>query len=102
VVPPAWIADCRRRDDDLRQAYAQSESALGRPGWIYRNKWWVRDSDEGILMGMGIYGQMLYIDPTANTVIAKLSSWPQADPVDLESVHVRGAEAVCDFLRARG
>jgi len=101
VVPQGWILDCRVRDDDLRWAYSQSEFAVSRPGWIYRDKWWVRDSDEGILMGVGIYGQMLYIDPTANVVIAKLSTWPQASPDDLKASHVRGAEAVADFLRAR-
>jgi CubicO group peptidase (beta-lactamase class C family) len=102
VVPQSWVHDCRYRDDDLRRAYSRSEFAQSRPGWIYRNKWWVRDGDEGTLMGVGIYGQMLYIDPPANTVIAKLSSWPQASPDDLKAAHVRGAEAVCDYLRARG
>jgi CubicO group peptidase (beta-lactamase class C family) len=100
-VPQSWIYDCRVHDDDLRAAYAASEFAKSRPGWVYRDCWWVRDSDEGILMGVGIYGQMLFIDPTANVVIAKLSSWPEASPDELKSAHVRGAEAVADFLRAR-
>lgn len=102
IVPPSWIADCRHFDDDLRTAYARSKEARYRPGWVYRDQWWSRDSDEGILMGVGIYGQMLYIDPPAGVVIAKLSSWPDASPNEFKICHLRGAEAVCDFLRARG
>ena len=52
------------------------------PRGHYRNNWWVLEPDRGVLLAAGIHGQYLYVDMTAEIVIAKLSSLP--DPLDME------------------
>ncbi len=47
------------------------------PRGHYRNQWWVPDPEIGVLLGSGIYGQVLYVNMFANVVVAKLSSQPR-------------------------
>lgn len=44
---------------------------------------------------------MLYLDPSADTLVAKLSTWPTAQSDALSAAHSGGAEAICDALRIR-
>ena len=45
-------------------------------GW-YRNQFWfVPGPDGDALVCLGIHGQMVYVNPAAGVVAAKLSSWP--------------------------
>ena len=37
------------------------------------------DSDRGTIAALGIHGQTIYIDPEAELVVVKLSTWPVAD-----------------------
>jgi hypothetical protein len=50
------------------------------PGGSYKNQWWITKSEAKEIYGVGIYGQYLWLDPSTDTVIAKLSSIPI--PVD--------------------
>jgi len=43
----------------------------------YGYLWWVHS--DGSFMGLGIYGQTLYLNPATNTVIVLNSAWPEAD-----------------------
>ena len=43
----------------------------------YGYQWWIPKSDEGEFMAIGIYNQNIYINPTSNTVIVKLSANPK-------------------------
>jgi CubicO group peptidase (beta-lactamase class C family) len=79
VVPEAWLADGRAGDGDLRAAFAGSPSGGYLPGGWYRNQLWFVPRPQGVvLLCLGIYGQMLYVDPATGTVAAKVSSWPTA------------------------
>ena len=80
VVPADWIEDARRGGDDVsRLAFATSGEGAKRPTWSYRNKWWVVDLDRGTIAALGIHGQTIYVDPEAELVGVKLSTWPVAD-----------------------
>ena len=46
------------------------------PQAFYHDCWWVWDGARGIYSGYGINGQQLLIHRPANTVIARLSTWP--------------------------
>ncbi|HEY6798259.1 MAG TPA: hypothetical protein VI248_26570, partial [Kineosporiaceae bacterium] len=46
------------------------------PGGMYRNQLWFPSERRDVLVALGIHGQMIYIDRSANAVVAKLSSWP--------------------------
>ncbi len=40
----------------------------------YGYQWWIPEGDEGEFIAIGIYNQNIYINPTTNTVIARLSA----------------------------
>jgi CubicO group peptidase (beta-lactamase class C family) len=85
VVPASWIDDALQVDDDLRQAFAGSDSAPYLPGGWYRNQFWLVPGAHGtVLLCLGIHGQMVYVDRATGTVGVKFSSWPDAqDPARL-------------------
>jgi CubicO group peptidase (beta-lactamase class C family) len=92
IVPYAWVGDTRFADDACRRTFLASPEAARalcppvhracQPLGHYRNQWWVLDPGRGTLLAAGIYGQYLYIDVSAQVVLAKMSSLP--DPLDLE------------------
>jgi CubicO group peptidase (beta-lactamase class C family) len=45
-------------------------------GWSYRNMWWISHNEHGVYSARGIHGQAIYIDPTAEMVIARFASHP--------------------------
>jgi CubicO group peptidase (beta-lactamase class C family) len=59
------------------KAYA-SEGSL--KGFSYKDQWWVTHNENSAFTAMGIYGQLLYIDPTASMVVVKQSSQDSAVP----------------------
>ena len=89
IVPAAAVADIRRggnRADFATAGYSQLD------GWSYRNMWWVTHNAHGAFMARGVHGQALYIDPTAQMVIARYASHPLAgnaanDPTSLPAYH---------------
>lgn len=70
VVPEAFIAETLAGDrfsDDYRRSL---------PNGAYRNCWWIEEIGGTALIGRGVFGQILYIDPDARFVGAKFSTWP--------------------------
>jgi CubicO group peptidase (beta-lactamase class C family) len=78
VIPPRWLRQVWTVDAEVRAGFAASPSEAAMPGGWYRNQFWVRPSSQGhdVLLGIGIYGQMLFVDRTTGTVGVKFSSWP--------------------------
>lgn len=85
VVPAQWLADAYAPPPDVRQVFARTDNALMLPGGWYRNQFWFFEAATGpVLLCLGIHGQMIYVDRATRTVVAKMSSWPQAqNPVYL-------------------
>ena len=102
VVPVAWIAQIWAVTPDLRAAFAGSAAGPFLPGGWYRNQCWILPGPHGdLLLGLGIHGQLLRVDPATRTVIVKLSSWrsPQ-DPVRLHDT-LRACDAVAAAVSGR-
>lgn len=102
VVPRSWFADIWRADRDVRQAYAASLAEASLPGGWYRSQCWVTPGPHGdLLLCLGIYGQLVRVDPATRTVMVKLSSWrdPQ-DPTRLYDT-LLACDAVADALSGR-
>jgi CubicO group peptidase (beta-lactamase class C family) len=99
VVPRAWLARPTTRDQELIDAFVLPVQA-GRagPNACYRDLWWVYDSVAGIYCGLGINGQMLMIHHPSNTVVAKLSTWPERMNYDLADLTDAGVLALCTSL----
>jgi hypothetical protein len=97
IVPTAAVDDIRRGADQQHFALA-GYSLL--PGWSYRNMWWVAHDDHGVFTARGIHGQAIYIDPTAEMVIARFASHPQGANVNLDPTSLPAYRALADHLIA--
>jgi CubicO group peptidase (beta-lactamase class C family) len=54
--------------------------------------WWVSHNEHGAFSARGIHGQLIYVDPKAEMVIARFASHPMAanaalDPTSLPAYH---------------
>lgn len=102
VVPAKWLRDAWGVDSDIRSAFAESPSELTYRGGWYRNQFWFRPSpDGGVLLCLGIHGQLIYVCRRSRTVCVKLSHWEQ--PVDLHRSQdtLRACDALGAALRRR-
>lgn len=98
VVPQPWIVDTQERGD--RRLFAASADAALLPGGSYRNGFWVSDrGDHKAFMGLGKYGQMLYVNQGAGVVIAKFSSQPRPSDDSLTTLGFLGCDALAEALR---
>jgi CubicO group peptidase (beta-lactamase class C family) len=66
ILPEGWVADATRSHihtdwDDIGYGY----------------QWWV--NPDGSYRAIGIFGQMIFLDATADVVIVTNSAWPEAD-----------------------
>jgi CubicO group peptidase (beta-lactamase class C family) len=65
VLADGWLADATHEHADI-----------GAPGRGYGYQWWT--FDDGSFAGIGIFGQLLYVDPAHHLVIAQIAAWPVA------------------------
>lgn len=65
VLADGWIADATRKHADI-----------GVPGRGYGYQWWTYDN--GAFAGIGIFGQLLYVDPARHLVVVQMAAWPVA------------------------
>jgi CubicO group peptidase (beta-lactamase class C family) len=102
VVPPQWLRRAWAVDADTRSVFAASPAEWAFPGGWYRHQFWFRPGEYGdVLLGLGIYGQMLHVSRRTNTVCVKFSTWPDAqNPAYLEDT-LRAFDAVGGFLAGR-
>jgi CubicO group peptidase (beta-lactamase class C family) len=95
VVPATWLRESWTADPDILEAFAQSASGPYLPGGWYRNKFWFVPREHHVaLLCLGIYGQMLYVNPGTGTVAAKLSSWPDAQSPAMLQDTLRAFDAI--------
>lgn len=80
IIAPSWMIDTYAMTEQDHAAWHQSifsdENAVTyMPDYQgYRSFWWICDPVRGERAAMGIYGQMIYVNKSTNTVIASFSS----------------------------
>jgi len=72
VVPKSWVDSCRGGEAAKFHPPYNATS----PNGAYRRQWWVHDVERGDYMARGVFGQLIYIDPEADFLAVKLSTWP--------------------------
>ena len=82
VLPEGWMA----------QSTTPSNAFDG-----YGYYWWLFFGD-GIYAALGIFGQLIYVDPSKNLVIAMHSAWPQAGGTELGSHRTAFLKALANTL----
>ena len=85
VLSAEWVEDIFTGAEDSAKVFAASPSGRSYPGGMYRSQFWMPSADRNVVIGIGIHGQMLYIDRATQTVGIKLSSDPE--PVSLAAQH---------------
>ena len=69
------------------------------PKGVYRSFCYKPGEDPDVILGIGIHGQMLYVDRPRGVVVAKQSSWPNPDS---EEMHLDAFHACQAIARALG
>ena len=96
ILPADWVAACRTGD---REAFAPlyAERFAAFPDSAYSRQWWVFDRKAGRHAALGIFGQMILIDPAREFAAVKLSSWP--DPLN-DAMRVSTVQAIDAIILA--
>ncbi|MEQ1755640.1 MAG: serine hydrolase [Micropepsaceae bacterium] len=99
IVPEAVVADITRGADREHFAKAGLQTL---PGWSYRHQWWISHNNLGAYSARGIHGQVAWIAPAADLVIARFASHPTAANANgpLDQVSMPAYVAVASHLGA--
>lgn len=68
------------------------------PQGSYTRQWWCMGNDRDNISAIGIHGQNLWLDPRTDSVIVKLSTWPEPDTDEWHRVHTELLVEVCEAL----
>lgn len=71
IAPANVVADIRNGAD--RDHFAKAKYSTLQ-GWSYRNQWWVAHDNLGSFTARGIHGQVIWVAPAADLVIARFGS----------------------------
>lgn len=96
IIPTAAVEDIRKGGDPEKFKKAGYELLQG---WSYRNMWWITHNEHDAYMARGVHGQRLYIDPTAEMVIARFASHPIAGNAVNDPITIPAFEALANYLR---
>jgi CubicO group peptidase (beta-lactamase class C family) len=96
VIDKAVVDDIAKGGD--REKFKASGMAF-RPGYSYRNQWWVLHNADGAYEASGIHGQMIHVNPGAETVVVKLSSHPVAGAAFTHPLTLRAWAALAQAVR---
>lgn len=96
VVPQAWIDGICRGADPSKHGDPYD---LLSPSGAYRRFWWVHAPDKGVFMARGVFGQLTFIDMSADVVVVKVSSWPDYLIQSYSHDAVRACEAIIRAIR---
>lgn len=77
VVSESWVHNSTTPDAPFLMP--KPAGANGEPTTGYAYQWWIPYGGEGVFEAEGIFGQMIYVNPTRRVVIVQTSAWPVAD-----------------------
>jgi CubicO group peptidase (beta-lactamase class C family) len=95
IVPAGFCEQCRRGDPSV---FDDKERFARFPNAAYSRQWWVLDQRRGISAALGIFGQMIYLDRSADLAMVFLSSWPQPMDPERRGLQLAAADAVAKAL----
>jgi CubicO group peptidase (beta-lactamase class C family) len=98
IIPSPVVADIEKGGDQNAFARGPAASPMNQ-GYSYHHQWWMTHNAHRVYQGLGYGGQMLYIDPVSQLVIAKFSSYPTPTPAGNEFYSMMAAfPALGEFL----
>jgi CubicO group peptidase (beta-lactamase class C family) len=80
ILPAQWIDEIVHLTTTDKERYGRNDVYVnaGMPWVSYKNFWWILDEGKGEFAAIGTNGQVIYINRSANMVIAYFSSQPVA------------------------
>ncbi len=93
IVPAWWVRACSQGDHsvfglDTADRFAEFPDAG------YSRQWWALDPATGFMAALGIFGQMIIIDPARRMAVVTLSSWPEPLNQERRSVILAAISAI--------
>lgn len=70
-------------------------------GASYTSLWWVYNNKNGAYAARGVYGQTIYVDPTAEMVLVRFASFPKPQNPLIDPTSLPAFQAVADYLMAK-
>ena len=97
IITAGWIEDMLGGGDPRAWAAGDLISYFGDRAMHYRNQWYIL-RDRNIALGLGVYGQNVFVDKAREVVVAKVSS--QAAPLDKDLIDltITFVGAISDLL----
>ena len=95
LVPAAWID--RTHDGNPNLFNGAYREVL--PRGAYRNQFWLEEAGRRVLLARGVFGQLIYMDPDADFVAVKLSTWPEFVNPARTRTALAAVRAIRDALR---
>ena len=89
IIPAAWLGATLEINDQLRATMAANPKYSDDPWQAYHNMWWILDADAGEFCAVGIHGQVIYINRSADTVMVWFSSQPVASASRNPAFHAK-------------
>ena len=89
IIPAAWLDATLEINDQLRATMAANPKYSDDPWQAYHNMWWILDADAGEFCAVGIHGQVIYINRSADTVMVWFSSQPVASASRNPAFHAK-------------
>lgn len=78
VIPASWVDATLSVGEQLKSNMATNPKYGEEPWSAYHNMWWILDEQAGEYCAVGIHGQVIYINRSADTVMVWFSSQPVA------------------------
>ena len=98
VIPLAAVASISGGGDPAKFSGAGYKTL---PGGSYRSQWWALHNENGAYSARGIHGQAIYIDPTAEMVIARFATFPISFNAAIDPTSLPAYQAVADYLMSK-
>lgn len=95
---PAEVVENIRAGGD-RAKFGPGFPTLGNAS--YKSQWWVFHNDHGAFAARGVHGQTIYVDPTAEMVLVRFASFPQAQNGHIDPTSLPAYQAVAEFLMSK-
>lgn len=98
IIPSSVVAKVRAgasKEDFAKAGYTTLS------GWSYKSQWWVSHNEHGAYAARGVHGQVIYIDPKAEMVIARFASNPQASNLRFDDISLPAYQAIAERLMAK-
>ena len=67
-------------------------------GGSYRSMWWVLHNEHKAFAARGVHGQTIYVDPVAQMVIVRFSSFPVAKNARIDPTSLPAYQALAEYL----